>query len=294
MRQAGRSLPEYRAARVGTAMLEACLDPALASEITLQPVRRHDVDAAIFFSDIVVPLQARGRRRGDQARRRPRDGLRGPHRRRRRPAARPRPADARGAAAGLGRGRAHGGRARRDAPDRLRGRPLHARRVPGGGRPVARPPGRPHPHARRPGHVDGADAVGGGRDGCVPARAGAGRCQRDAALRLVGGLAEPGGLHRARRPRVGPGADARRRPGREEGALRHRHQRAARGHARRRRGRRRRRLPAAAGRGEPPARRHHAAAGQHRPGAAGRARGRCSRRTSATSSRAARSPPGTW
>ena len=60
MRQAGRSLPEYRAARVGTAMLEACLDPALASEITLQPVRRHDVDAAIFFSDIVVPLKLAG------------------------------------------------------------------------------------------------------------------------------------------------------------------------------------------------------------------------------------------
>src|SRR4051794_29634322 len=60
MRQAGRSLPEYRAARAGTAMLEACLDPALASEITLQPVRRHDVDAAIFFSDIVVPLKLAG------------------------------------------------------------------------------------------------------------------------------------------------------------------------------------------------------------------------------------------
>lgn len=60
MRQAGRSLPEYRAAREGTAMLDACLDPALASEITLQPVRRHDVDAAIFFSDIVVPLKLAG------------------------------------------------------------------------------------------------------------------------------------------------------------------------------------------------------------------------------------------
>ena len=60
MRQAGRSLPEYRAARAGTAMLDACLDPALASEITLQPVRRHDVDAAIFFSDIVVPLKLAG------------------------------------------------------------------------------------------------------------------------------------------------------------------------------------------------------------------------------------------
>lgn len=60
MRQAGRSLPEYRAAREGTEMLDACLTPALASEITLQPVRRHRVDAAIFFSDIVVPVRLAG------------------------------------------------------------------------------------------------------------------------------------------------------------------------------------------------------------------------------------------
>jgi len=60
MRQAGRSLPEYRELRTGTAMLDACLDPAMSSEITLQPVRRHDVDAAIFFSDIVVPLRLAG------------------------------------------------------------------------------------------------------------------------------------------------------------------------------------------------------------------------------------------
>jgi uroporphyrinogen decarboxylase len=60
MRQAGRSLPEYRELRVGTRMLEACLDPEMASEITLQPVRRHRVDAGIFFSDIVVPLRLVG------------------------------------------------------------------------------------------------------------------------------------------------------------------------------------------------------------------------------------------
>lgn len=60
MRQAGRSLPEYRELRVGTAMLDACLDPELSSEITLQPVRRHGVDAGIFFSDIVVPLKLAG------------------------------------------------------------------------------------------------------------------------------------------------------------------------------------------------------------------------------------------
>lgn len=60
MRQAGRSLPEYRKAREGVGMLESCLRPELAAEITLQPVRRHDVDAAIFFSDIVVPLKLAG------------------------------------------------------------------------------------------------------------------------------------------------------------------------------------------------------------------------------------------
>ena len=60
MRQAGRSLPEYLKARGRTGMLEACLTPDLAAEITLQPVRRHRVDAAILFSDIVVPLKLAG------------------------------------------------------------------------------------------------------------------------------------------------------------------------------------------------------------------------------------------
>ncbi|MEU6244534.1 uroporphyrinogen decarboxylase [Streptomyces sp. NPDC047024] len=60
MRQAGRSLPEYRKVREGIPMLESCMRPELVTEITLQPVRRHDVDAAIFYSDIVVPLKAIG------------------------------------------------------------------------------------------------------------------------------------------------------------------------------------------------------------------------------------------
>jgi uroporphyrinogen decarboxylase len=60
MRQAGRSLPEYRAVRAGVAMLEACSTPDLITEITLQPVRRLHVDAAVLFSDIVVPLRAIG------------------------------------------------------------------------------------------------------------------------------------------------------------------------------------------------------------------------------------------
>jgi uroporphyrinogen decarboxylase len=60
MRQAGRSLPEYRKVRAGTAMLESCTRPELVTEITLQPLRRFEVDAAILFSDIVVPLRAIG------------------------------------------------------------------------------------------------------------------------------------------------------------------------------------------------------------------------------------------
>ncbi len=60
MRQAGRSLPEYRRVREGVGMLEACMRPDLVVEITLQPVRRYGVDAAIFFSDIVLPLKAVG------------------------------------------------------------------------------------------------------------------------------------------------------------------------------------------------------------------------------------------
>jgi uroporphyrinogen decarboxylase len=60
MRQAGRSLPEYRRVREGIGMLESCMDADLVTEITLQPVRRYGVDAAILFSDIVLPLKAVG------------------------------------------------------------------------------------------------------------------------------------------------------------------------------------------------------------------------------------------
>jgi len=60
MRQAGRSLPEYRALRAKNTMMQACFDAELITEITLQPIRRHGVDAAILFSDIVVPLRAAG------------------------------------------------------------------------------------------------------------------------------------------------------------------------------------------------------------------------------------------
>ena len=60
MRQAGRSLPEYRALRGTGSILEAIADPVLACEVTMQPVRRYGVDAAILFSDIIVPFHAIG------------------------------------------------------------------------------------------------------------------------------------------------------------------------------------------------------------------------------------------
>ncbi len=60
MRQAGRSLPEYRAVRGEGSILDAIADPDRAAEITLQPVRRYGVDAAVLFSDIVVPAHAVG------------------------------------------------------------------------------------------------------------------------------------------------------------------------------------------------------------------------------------------
>ena len=60
MRQAGRSLPEYRALRKEGSILNAIKDPEISTEITLQPIRRYGVDAAILYSDIVVPVHAIG------------------------------------------------------------------------------------------------------------------------------------------------------------------------------------------------------------------------------------------
>ncbi|MSO58403.1 MAG: uroporphyrinogen decarboxylase [Thermoleophilia bacterium] len=60
MRQAGRSLPEYRALRERHSFFELASTPELAAEVTLQPVRRHDVDAAVLFADIVTPVLGMG------------------------------------------------------------------------------------------------------------------------------------------------------------------------------------------------------------------------------------------
>src|SRR5919199_6300162 len=60
MRQAGRSLPEYRAIRERYGLFEIVGEPELCAEVTLQPVRRHDVDAAVMFTDIMFPVLGMG------------------------------------------------------------------------------------------------------------------------------------------------------------------------------------------------------------------------------------------
>ena len=150
MRQAGRSLPEYRTVREGVGMLESCRRPDLVTEITLQPVRRHGVDAAIFFSDIVVPLSAigvdldivagvgPGRRPPDPLARRPRPAAR-PHARRR-------PRHHRVGAP------AHR-RARVDPAHRLRRRAVHPGLLPRRGRAVEEPRAHQGADAGRPAAV---------------------------------------------------------------------------------------------------------------------------------------------
>ena len=175
MRQAGRSLPEYRAARGEGSILDAIRQPELAAELTLQPVRRYGVDAAILFSDIVVPAAAVGfgveveQGRGPVVDR--------PFRRRRGPG--PAPASR---ARGRHRLRARGrpprhrrARPPRDPAHRLRRRPVHGGQLPGRRGPVARL--RPHqgPHAGRSRPVRPAARRPGRHGAGVAARPGGGR-----------------------------------------------------------------------------------------------------------------------
>src|SRR6476661_8419104 len=60
MRQAGRSLPEYRELRKRYGLFDIVAEPELCAEVTLQPVRRHDVDAAVMFTDIMFPVVSMG------------------------------------------------------------------------------------------------------------------------------------------------------------------------------------------------------------------------------------------
>ena len=158
MRQAGRSLPEYRALRGEGSILEAIADPALACEVTLQPVRRYGVDAAILFSDIVVPLHAIGfgvdvvpgrgpvvehpvRTAADLARLRPLEEDDVAH------------------VAETVRLATQGARGERHAAHRLRGRTVHGRELRGGGRPDAHLRAGQGPRARRPHALRGAHAT---------------------------------------------------------------------------------------------------------------------------------------
>ena len=270
MRQAGRSLPEYRAVREGVGMLESCRRPDLVTEITLQPVRRHGVDAAIFFSDIVVPLSAIGvdldivagvgpvvarpiRTRADLAQLRdltPDDV-----------------ADitesVRLLTAELGATPLIG----------FAGAPVHPRVLPRRGWAVEEPRAHQGAHARRPrlwhdlcaqlAQISGAFLR-------VQAEAGASVVQL---FDSWAGVLEPRRLHGIRAAALGRGPRGRRRPRRAAHPLRRRDRRAARADGRGRRRRRRCRLPRLAHRRAGPPRRPLRRAGQPRPGPALRAVG---------------------
>ena len=217
MRQAGRSLPEYRKVREGVPMLESCMRPDLVVEITLQPVRRHGVDAAIFFSDIVLPLKALG---VDL------DIVPGVG-----PVIAAPVSDLGGVGAlptfdptrlGFVTEAVQGltGELGGYAPDRLRGGALHARVVPDRGR--AEPRARPHQgaDARGAGRL-GRPAHAAGRDlGRVPPGADRGRRLSGAAVRLVGRRAVARGLPAVRAAVLPAGVRLDRRPRRAADPLR--------------------------------------------------------------------------
>ena len=205
MRQAGRSLPEYRELRHGISMLESCSQPDLVAEITLQPVRRYGVDAAIFYSDIMVPLRAAGVDLEIVSGQGPIIANTGPA------GCRPGPDPAAGARRAVVRhrgGRAAGGRARTDAADRVRRGAVHPGQLSGRGR--AEQGLRPDQgdDDQRAGAVGRALLPAGRAVSHLPADPGRRRRLGGAAVRLLGRQPERGGLRPVRPAVLGPGARA--------------------------------------------------------------------------------------
>ena len=225
MRQAGRSLPEYRKLREGVGMLESCMDADLVTEITLQPVRRYGVDAAILFSDIVLPAQGGRRRPRHQAGRRPGRGRAGADPRRRRGDPRPHP---RARPLHHPGGRPAGRRARGHAADRLRRGAVHRGVVPRRGRAVPRARADQGDDVRRPGRLGRADAQDRGDLGRLPRGAGRGRRVGGPAVRLLGRRAHAGRLRGVRPAALGRRAGPRRCARRAPHPLRRRHREPAR------------------------------------------------------------------
>ena len=252
MRQAGRSLPEYLKVREGVGMLESCMNPELVVEITMQPVRRYGVDAAIFFSDIVLPLKAVGVDLDIKP------GV-GPV------VARPvrtlADVDAipdltpehvpfiTEAVRGLV------GAAREHAADRVRGRAVHGGVVPRRGRALEGAREDQGDDVRCPRRVGRADAQDRRDRGRLPRGAGRRRRERRTALRLLGRRAHARRLRGARDAALGAGARAGRGARRAPHPLRRRHLQPADADGRGRRRRRRCRLAYAARQRDPARRR---------------------------------------
>ena len=270
----GARCPSTARSREGIPMLESCMRPELVTEITLQPVRRHKVDAAIYFSDIVVPLKAIGidldikpgvgpvvaepiRTRADLARLRDLT-----------------PEDVPYVTEAIGMLTAELGATPLIG---FAGAPftLASYLVEGG-------PSRNHEHTKAMMYGDpralGRPARPARRDHRrLPQGPDRGGRLRRPALRLLGRRAGPRRLPPLRAARLREGLRRRRAVRRPAHPLRRRHRRAARPDGRGRRGRRRRRLAGPAGRGRPPGRPRQGAPGQPRPGGALRRRPRPSR-----------------
>ena len=284
MRQAGRYLPEYRELRGDRDILETIRTPEQAAEVTLQPLRRMPVDAAILFSDIVVPLVAVGVPIRIEAGRGPvlDEPFRGDA-----DLARLRPLEPEADEPYVLETVRLLAKELRGAADRVRRRAVHAGELSDRGRPVARSRAHEGAVVERAGGV-GPVARGAGRHrGAAPAGAGGRGGERPAGVRLVGGGARPRHLPRARATPHAAVVRRPRRPRRADDPLRRRHRRAARRDGRGGRRRHRHRRARSAGRGLGSDRRPGGPrrAGQPRPdgaavdlgGRRGRRRSTCSR-----------------